>query len=210
VLYVVVSAVLTGMIPYQELNLPAPMAYAMEKTGAPFWMRASVDVGAVLGLGSVILVMLLGQSRVFYSMSRDGLLGRWAGAVHRKFRTPWLSSIYTGIVVAAAAGLLPLQLLGQLVNIGTLLAFVLVCIGVLILRRTRPDLDRPFRTPWVPFVPIMGILCCLGLMATLPLDTWLRLIVWLLIGFTIYFGYGRRHSVLQREREAAAAGGRTS
>jgi APA family basic amino acid/polyamine antiporter len=201
-LYVVVSAVLTGMVPFQELNLPAPMAYAMEKTGAPFWIRASVDVGATLGLGSVILVMLLGQSRVFYSMSRDGLLGRWAGSVHPKFRTPYLSSIYTGIVVGAAAGLLPLQLLGQLVNIGTLLAFVLVCAGVLILRRTRPDLDRPFRTPWVPFVPIMGILCCLGLMATLPLDTWLRLIVWLVIGFTIYFGYGRRHSLLQRELTA--------
>jgi APA family basic amino acid/polyamine antiporter len=202
VLYVVVSAVLTGMIPFQELNLPAPMAYAMEQTGAPFWIRASVDVGATLGLGSVILVMLLGQSRVFYSMSRDGLLGRWAGAVHARFRTPYLSSIYTGIVVAAAAGLLPLQLLGQLVNIGTLLAFVLVCAGVLILRRTRPDLDRPFRTPWVPFVPIMGIISCLGLMATLPLDTWLRLIVWLLVGFTIYFGYGRRHSVLQLEQAA--------
>jgi APA family basic amino acid/polyamine antiporter len=198
-LYVVVSAVLTGIMPYTELNVAAPMALAMERTGAPFWIRASIDVGATLGLGSVILVMLLGQSRVFYSMSRDGLLGKWAGQVHPKFRTPYLSSIYTGVVVAAAAGFLPLQLLGQLVNIGTLLAFVLVCIGVLVLRRTRPDLDRPFRTPWVPFVPIMGIVCCLGLMATLPGDTWIRLLVWLAIGFVIYFGYGRRHSVLQRE-----------
>jgi APA family basic amino acid/polyamine antiporter len=205
VLYVVVSAVLTGMVPFQQLNLPAPMAYAMEQIGAPRWVRISVDVGAVLGLGSVILVMLLGQSRVFYSMSRDGLLGKWAGQVHPRFRTPYLSTIFTGIAVGVATGLLPLQLLGQLVNIGTLLAFVLVCIGVLVLRKTRPDLDRPFRTPWVPFVPIMGVLCCFGLMLTLPIDTWIRLVVWLLIGFTIYFGYGRRHSVLQREREAGSA-----
>ena len=205
-LYVVVSAVLTGMVPYTELNVAAPMALAMERIGAPTWVRLMVDVGAVLGLGSVILVMLLGQSRVFYSMSRDGLLGKWAGSVHPKFRTPYLSTIFTGIAVGLATGILPLQLLGQLVNIGTLLAFVLVCIGVLVLRRTRPDLDRPFRTPWVPFVPIMGIVCCAGLMLTLPMDTWLRLIVWLLIGFCIYFGYGKRHSRLQQELKGAAAG----
>jgi APA family basic amino acid/polyamine antiporter len=143
--------------------------------------------------------MLLGQSRVFYSMSRDGLLGGWAGKVHPRFRTPYLSSIYTGIAVSFATGLLPLQILGQLVNIGTLLAFVLVCGGVWVLRRKRPDLDRPFRTPWVPFVPIMGVLTCFALMLTLPADTWLRLLVWLLIGFTIYFTYGRRHSVLRQE-----------
>jgi APA family basic amino acid/polyamine antiporter len=201
-LYVVVSAVLTGMVSYTELNVAAPMALAMERIGAPTWVRVSVDVGAVLGLGSVILVMLLGQSRVFYSMSRDGLLGKWAGSVHPKFRTPYLSTIFTGIAVGLATGILPLQLLGQLVNIGTLLAFVLVCIGVIVLRRTRPDLDRPFRTPWVPFVPIMGILCCAGLMLTLPADTWIRLLVWLVIGFAIYFGYGKRHSVLQQQREA--------
>jgi APA family basic amino acid/polyamine antiporter len=200
-LYVVVSAVLTGMVPFQELNLPAPMAYAMEKVGAPGWVRLFVDIGAVLGLGSVILVMLLGQSRVFYSMSRDGLLGKWAGAVHPRFRTPYLSTIFTGIAVGLATGILPLQLLGQLVNIGTLLAFVLVCAGVMILRKKRPDLDRPFKTPWVPFVPVMGILCCLGLMATLPADTWIRLLVWLAIGFLIYFGYSRNHSVLQQQLE---------
>jgi APA family basic amino acid/polyamine antiporter len=201
-LYVIVSAVLTGMVPYTELNVAAPVAYAVEKVGAPHWARILIDVGAVAGLASVVLVMLLGQSRVFYSMSRDGLMGKWAGRVHPKFRTPYLSSIFTGIAVALASGLLPLQLLGQLVNIGTLLAFVLVCAGVLILRKKRPDLDRPFRTPWVPFVPIMGIICCLGLMATLPADTWIRLIVWLLIGFVIYFGYSRKHSVLQQERDA--------
>jgi len=204
-LYVIVSAVLVGMVPYKDLNVAAPMALAMQRIGAPEILRVLVDVGAVLGLGSVILVMLLGQSRVFYSMSRDGLLGKWAASVHPRFRTPYLSTIFTGVAVAIATGMLPLQLLGQLVNIGTLLAFVLVSIGVLILRRTRPDLARPFRTPWVPFVPIMGVLCCAGLMATLPLDTWIRLIVWLLIGFAIYFGYSRRHSVLQREMAAGIA-----
>src|SRR5262249_40099704 len=135
----------------------------------------------------------------FYSMSRDGLLGRWAGKVHPRFRTPYLSTIYTGIVVSLAAGFLPLQLLGQLVNIGTLMAFVLVCGGVWILRRTRPDLERPFRTPPAPSVPRRGRRCCFGLMPTLPADTWIRLLVWLLIGFTIYFGYSRKHSVLQNE-----------
>ena len=204
-LYVVVSAVLTGMVHYTELNVAAPMALAMERIGAPRWIRISIDVGAVLGLASVILVMLLGQSRVFYSMSRDGLLGKWAGAVHPKFRTPYLSTIFTGVAVGLATGILPLQLLGQLVNIGTLLAFVLVSFGVWVLRHKRPDLDRPFKTPWVPFVPIMGVLCCAGLMLTLPADTWIRLIVWLLIGFTIYFGYGRRHSVLQRQLAAGTA-----
>ena len=199
VLYMIVSAVLTGMVPYTELNLPAPMAYAMQAVGAPWGVRMAIDLGAVLGLGSVILVMLLGQSRVFFSMSRDGLLGPWAGQVHPRFRTPYVSTIYTGVAVALATGLLPLQLLGQLVNIGTLLAFVLVCGGVWILRSKRPDLDRPFRTPWVPFVPIMGILCCFGLMLTLPADTWIRLLVWLIIGFAIYFGYSRKHSRLQQE-----------
>jgi APA family basic amino acid/polyamine antiporter len=198
-LYVVVSAVLVGIVPFKDLNVAAPMALAMRRIGAPEWIRLSVDVGAVLGLGSVILVMLLGQSRVFYSMSRDGLLGKWAASVHPKFRTPYLSTIFTGVAVGIATGMLPLQLLGQLVNIGTLLAFVLVCIGVMVLRKTRPDLDRPFRTPWVPFVPIMGIVCCFGLMLTLPEDTWIRLIVWLLIGFAIYFGYSRRHSLLRKE-----------
>ena len=205
-LYIVVSAILVGMVPFKELNVDAPVAYAMEKVGAPSWVRIAIDIGAVLGLGSVILVMLLGQSRVFYSMSRDGLLGKWASAVHPRFRTPYLSTIFTGVAVTFATGFLPLQLLGQLVNIGTLLAFVLVCAGVLILRNKRPDLDRPFKTPWVPFVPIAGVLCCFGLMLTLPGDTWLRLVVWLIIGFVIYFGYSRKHSRLQRELAGGAGG----
>jgi len=207
-LYIVVSAVLVGMVPYRELNIPAPMAYAMEQIGAPWWIRVSIDLGAVLGIGSVILVMLLGQSRVFYSMSRDGLLGRWAGRVHPRFRTPYLSTIYTGVAVCFATGLLPLQLLGTWVNIGTLLAFVLVCGGVWVLRHTRPDLERPFRAPLVPLVPLLGILSCLGLMLTLPLDTWIRLVVWLAIGIGIYFGYSRKHSVLQREIGSGRAAGK--
>lgn len=201
VLYVIVSLVLVGMVPYKELNDPAPMALAMQYVNAPAWSRILVDVGAVLGLATVVLVMLLGQSRVFYSMSRDGLIGKWAGRVHPKFRTPYLSTILTGVFVAIAAGVLPLQLLGQLVNIGTLFAFALVCAGVIVLRKTRPDLERPFKTPFVPFVPVMGVLCCVGLMLTLPADTWLRLAVWLLIGFVIYFGYSRHHSVLQKKNK---------
>lgn len=198
ILYVAVSIVLVGMVPYTELNVAAPMALAMERIGAPSWVRLSVDIGAILGLGTVVLVMMLGQSRVFFSMSKDGLLGKWGSYVHPRFRTPLLSTLFTGCAVAIATGILPLQLLGQLVNIGTLLAFVLVCIGVLVLRKTRPDLERPFRTPFVPFIPIMGVICCFGLMLTLPADTWLRLMVWLCIGFAIYFGYSRKHSVLQK------------
>jgi APA family basic amino acid/polyamine antiporter len=204
VLYVLVSLTLTGLVRYDKLNVAHPVAYAVEQVQQLSWLRPFITLGAVLGLGSVVLVMLLGQSRVFYSMSRDGLIGPWAGKVHPKFRTPYLSTIYVGIIVAFITGTFPIQILGELVNIGTLLAFVLVCIGVWILRRTRPDLDRPFRTPLVPLVPILGVLSCLGLMATLPADTWLRLLVWLLIGFVIYFTYGRKHSVLQREREAQA------
>ncbi len=199
ILYVLVSLTLTGLVRYDELNVAHPVAYAVERVSQLSWLRPLITLGAVLGLGSVVLVMLLGQSRVFYSMSRDGLIGPWAGKVHPRFRTPYLSTIYVGIIVAVITGTFPIQILGELVNIGTLLAFVLVCIGVWILRRKRPDLDRPFRTPLVPLVPILGVLACLGLMATLPGDTWLRLIVWLIIGFLIYFTYSRKHSVLQRE-----------
>src|SRR5829696_2918072 len=202
VLYVLVSLTLTGLVRYDQLNVAHPVALAVERVSQLSWLRPFITLGAVLGLGSVVLVMLLGQSRVFYSMSRDGLIGPWAGKVHPRFRTPYLSTIYVGLIVAVITATFPIQILGELVNIGTLLAFVLVCAGVWILRNKRPDLERPFKTPLMPFVPIMGILCCFGLMMTLPGDTWLRLIVWLLIGFAIYFGYGRKHSVLQREIDA--------
>jgi APA family basic amino acid/polyamine antiporter len=204
VLYVLVSLTLTGLVRYDKLNVAHPVAYAVEQVQQLSWLRPFITLGAVLGLGSVVLVMLLGQSRVFYSMSRDGLMGPWAGKVHPKFRSAFLSTIYVGLIVAVVTGTFPIQILGELVNIGTLLAFVLVCFGVWILRVKRPDLDRPFRTPLVPLVPILGVLSCLGLMATLPADTWLRLLVWLLIGLVIYFTYGRKHSVLQREREEQA------
>jgi basic amino acid/polyamine antiporter, APA family len=203
ILYILVSLTLTGLVRYDRLNVPHPVAFAVEQVQQLSWLRPLITIGAVLGLGSVVLVMLLGQSRVFYSMSRDGLIGPWAGKVHPRFRTPYLSTIYVGIIVAIITGTFPIQILGELVNIGTLLAFVLVCAGVTILRKTRPDLERPFRTPLVPLVPILGILACLGLMATLPADTWIRLFVWLVIGFVIYFGYGRKHSVLQQERSQA-------
>jgi APA family basic amino acid/polyamine antiporter len=196
--------VLTGLISYRELNVPSPVIMVVERVPQLAWFRPVITVGAVLGLGSTILVMLLGQSRVFYSMSRDGLLGDWAGRVHPRFRTPYLSTAYTGVAVAIFTGVFPIQILGQLVNIGTLLAFVLVCGGVIVLRRTRPDLERPFRTPFVPWVPILGMLACFGLMATLPLDTWIRLAVWLVIGLVIYFGYGRHHSRLRQAATPAA------
>ncbi|HEU5303624.1 MAG TPA: amino acid permease, partial [Gemmatimonadales bacterium] len=200
ILYVLVALTLTGLVHYSELNVAHPVALAVERVSQLSWLRPFITLGAILGLASVVLVMLLGQSRVFYAMSRDGLLGPWAGKVHPRFRTPYLSTIYVGIIVAVITGTFPIQILGELVNIGTLLAFVLVCAGVMVLRRKRPDLDRPFRTPLVPLVPILGVVACLGLMATLPGDTWLRLLIWLLIGFVIYFTYSRKHSVLQRER----------
>ena len=206
-LYCLVSFTLTGLLPYRELNVADPVATAVAGIPQLSWLKIFITIGAVTGLGSVILVMLLGQSRVFYAMSRDGLLGPWAGKVHPRYRTPYLSTIYVGIAVSVVTGLFPIQILGELVNIGTLLAFALVCAGAIVLRRTGPDLDRPFRVPFVPLIPILGILTCVGLMATLPGDTWLRLGVWLLIGFAIYFGYGRRHSVLQREREGRGAPG---
>jgi APA family basic amino acid/polyamine antiporter len=198
VLYCLVSFVLTGLITYRELNVPSPVIMVVERIPQLAWFRPVITLGAVLGLGSTMLVMLLGQSRVLYAMSRDGLMGPWAGKVHPRYRTPYLSTIYTGIAVALFTGLFPIQILGQLVNIGTLLAFVLVCAGVWRLRHTRPDLERPFRTPLVPLVPLLGMLSCLGLMLTLPLDTWVRLFVWLALGLAIYFGYGRRHSALRQ------------
>ncbi|HVX87954.1 MAG TPA: amino acid permease, partial [Gemmatimonadales bacterium] len=147
---------------------------------------------------SVVLVMLMGQPRIFYSMSRDGLLPPIFGKVHPTFRTPYVSTIVTGLVAAVVAGIFPIGLLGELVSIGTLLAFVIVCGGIIVLRRTQPDLPRPFRTPMVPLVPILGILICGYMMYGLPKDTWIRLIVWMAIGMTIYFLYGKKHSTLNK------------
>ena len=199
ILYILVSGLLTGLVPYGALDVPDPVAVGIDHTGIR-WGSILVKIGAIAGLGSVMLVMLLGQSRVFFSMSRDGLLPEWAGSVHPRFRTPWICSITVGIFVAIFASLVPIGILGELVSIGTLLAFVIVCAGVWILRVRRPQLDRPFQTPWVPFVPIMGILVSGLMMVSLPRDTWLRLVIWLAIGMFIYFGYGRHHSRVQTLR----------
>jgi APA family basic amino acid/polyamine antiporter len=197
VLYILTSGLLTGVKNYKELNVAAPVALGMAATGVE-WGEWIVLIGSIMGLSTVMLVMLLGQSRVFFSMSCDGLLPEWAGRVHPKFRTPWISSIVVGIFVAIFAAMIPISDLGNLVSIGTLLAFVIVSGGVWVLRVRRPELHRPFKCPWVPFVPIMGIVICLYLMVALPLQTWIRLLVWLVIGMAIYFGYGLHHSKVQK------------
>jgi APA family basic amino acid/polyamine antiporter len=195
-LYIAVAAVITGMVPYQQLDVEAPVAAAFQAVGLT-WAQFVVALGAVVGITSVLMVLMLSQPRVLLAMARDGLLPPgFFGAVHPRFRTPWKSTIATGVVVALMAGLIPLQILAELVNIGTLLAFVIVCVAVLVMRRTNPDAARPFRCPWVPVIPVLGTLTCSLLMFSLPGANWLRLAVWLLIGFIIYFTYGRSHSAL--------------
>jgi len=204
VLYIAVSAILTGMVPSQKININAPVADAFAQQGLP-WAQRLIDVGAITGITSVLLVMMLSQPRVMLAMARDGLVpASFFGAVHPKFRTPYKSTILTGIFVATMSAFLPLRILAELTNIGTLLAFLIVCAAVLIMRRTHPDAERPFRAPLVPFVPIMGILSCLLLMFSLPAENWMRLIIWLLLGFIIYFSYGRRHSVMAKIRQQQA------
>jgi APA family basic amino acid/polyamine antiporter len=192
-LYIVVSGLLTATVHYSRLNIGAPVSLAIRETGVK-WGSYVVNAGALAGLSTVMLVMLLGQSRVFYSMAHDGLLWKWAGDIHPRFRTPWKSTAVVGLGAALFGSLVPIGSLGQMVSIGTLLAFVIVCAAVMILRVRRPDLERPFRTPLVPVVPILGILVSLGLMASLNGVTWIRLFVWLVIGLVIYFTYGIKHS----------------
>jgi len=197
VLYIVVSLVLTGVVNYHSLNVSAPIAVAVDAFGAKLaWLRTFVKIGAIAGLSSVILVLLLGQPRIFYAMAKDGLLPKIFSSVHPKFQTPWLAQILTGAVAMLVAGLFPIGLLGELVSIGTLLAFLIVCAGVLVLRKIHPELHRPFHVPLVWVTAPLGILCCGGLMAGLPPSTWTRLIVWMVLGLVIYFGYGYRHSKL--------------
>ncbi len=196
VLYILVAGVLTGVISYTELNVPAPIAVAVDHIGMS-WLSPIIKLAAIAGLTSVMLVLLMGQSRIFYAMANDRLLPPLFAKIHPKFQTPHLSTIVVGLAVASLAGFMPIEKLGELVSIGTLFAFVLVCGGVLVLRSSHPELPRHFKCPAVPVVPIAGILVCLGLMAGLPLDTWVRLLVWLLIGFAIYFGYGIKHSQLR-------------
>jgi APA family basic amino acid/polyamine antiporter len=204
VLYVVVSLVLTGMVNYKELNSAAPMADALKAVGYD-WIASLVSLGALAGLTTVILILMLGQSRVLFAMSRDRLLPGGLAAVHPRYGTPWVISLITGVVVALIATFLPLSTLADMVNIGTLFAFVLVSLGVIVLRRTRPDLPRAFRTPAVPLIPILAVVSCVFLMLNLGTLTWWRFLVWMALGFVVYFLYGRRHSRLagqDRERPA--------
>jgi len=193
ILYIAVSLVMTGIVPFKQLNVPAPIAEVIEATikrGSNLgWLQLFTEIGAIAGLSSVVLVMLLGQPRIFYAMSKDGLLPKGFSAIHSKFGTPHVTTILTGSVAMIVAGLFPIGLLGELVSIGTLLAFVIVCVGIIVLRRQRPDMVRPFKTPLVPLVPILGAGICLYQMYELPQDTWIRLIVWMGIGFIIYFTY---------------------
>lgn len=195
-LYILVAGVLTGIISYTELNVAAPIALAVDHVGMS-WLSPIIKIAAIAGLTSVMLVLLMGQSRIFFSMAKDQLLPPLFAQVHPKFQTPHLSTILVGVAVSLLAGFMPIEKLGELVSIGTLFAFVLVCGGVWILRVSHPEMERHFKCPAVPYVPVAGILVCLGLMAGLPFDTWVRLFVWLLIGFLIYFGYGIKHSQLR-------------
>jgi APA family basic amino acid/polyamine antiporter len=205
VLYILMALVMTGLAPYAELNVPHPVFVAIDKAGpALHWLTYFINIGAILGLASVVLVMLMGQPRIFFSMSRDGLLPPIFGKIHPKFQTPYVTTIVTGVVAAIVAGFFPIALLGELVSIGTLLAFVIVCFGVMILRYKRPNIPRPFKTPLVPAVPILGILICGYMMSSLPRDTWIRLLVWMAIGFVIYFGYSRSHSKVASVQPEAA------
>ncbi len=209
-LYILVAGVLTGMVRYDQIDIDAPVANAFAQRGLPVAVFF-ISLGAVVGITSVLLVLLLSQARVLLAMARDGLIPyRFFGAVHPRFRTPHRATILTGVLVAAAAALFPLKLLAELVNIGTLMAFVIVCTAVIVMRRTNPDLPRPFRTPWVPVVPGLGVLANLALMFSLGWENWVRLVVWLLIGFVIYFGYGRRRSRLAQALTQEIKGGGVS
>ena len=207
VLYIVVSAIATGVMPYGQLDVPDPIALVADRAGLG-WMTRLIELGAIAGLSSVILVQLMGQARVFWTMSHDGLLPAFVNKIHPRFRTPYITQILLGVVVAIPAGFLTVREAASLVSIGTLLAFVIVCSAVLLLRIREPNLHRPFKAPAVWLVAPAGILSCLYLMYFLPLRTWARLVIWLAIGLAIYFGYGRRHSKLNASGAAAEPRGR--
>ena len=210
VLYVAVSLVVTGMVKYTDIKVEAPLAEAFRSVGQPGFATV-ISIGALIGLTTVMMILMMGQSRVFFAMSRDRLLPPAFAKVSPRFGTPLRTTVFTGVAVALISTFVPLTELAELVNIGTLFAFVLVAIGVLVLRRTRPDLERAFRVPGVPFVPILAILCSVYLMLNLPAATWLRFLIWMVIGFIVYFAYGARHSRLvtdpnySREADATAA-----
>lgn len=199
VIYIAVTVVLTGIAPYASLNVSDPMAFALAQVGERF-AAAAIAVGAVAGLTSVLLVMMYGQTRVFYAMSRDGLLPKVFSDVHPRFRTPARTTLITGLLIAVVAGLVPMQEVAALVNVGTLAAFIMVSLAVLYLRRAQPDLARPFRTPFMPWTPILAILSCGYLISSLGAATLWRFVVWMLIGTVVYFAYARRRSLLGSAR----------
>ncbi|MBI4323899.1 MAG: amino acid permease [Chloroflexi bacterium] len=205
VLYILVAAIATGIVPYQLLDVRDPIAVAADRAGMG-WMASLIKLGAIAGLSSVILVMLFGQSRVFFAMARDGLLPEFVNRVHPKFRTPWITSIVTGVGVAFFSAVFTVREAGSLCSIGTLLAFVIVSVGVVVLRVREPNLPRSFKTPWVWFVGPMGAASALYLMVSLPWRTWERLLIWLAIGLVIYFGYGIRKSNLAQGGTSKNAG----
>jgi APA family basic amino acid/polyamine antiporter len=199
VLYILYSLVLTGIVNYKDLNVAAPLAVAVDHMKGLPWIGFLMKLGSLCGLTSVMLVMLLGQSRVFYSMSNDGLLPKIFSDVHPKFRTPWKSNLLLMVFVSLGAAFIPIDRLGNLTSIGTLFAFVVVCIGILIMRKKQPDLPRPFRTPWVPLVPILGVVVNLALMAGLGAITWAAFLIWMAVGLVIYFSYSRKRSLIQTQ-----------
>jgi APA family basic amino acid/polyamine antiporter len=196
VLYIIVSALLTGVMSYTKLNTPAPVADGAAAIGAG-WGVALIDLGVIAGLASVMLVMILGQTRVLYTMAHDGLLPKWVSDIHPRFRTPWLITIAVGVWVAFLAAFFNINFLGELVSLGTLLAFSIVCLGVIVMRKKQPDVPRPFRTPWVPFVPIAGMVVALALMVSTDTPAKIGFFSWLILGLFIYFGYSTRHSKVQ-------------
>jgi APA family basic amino acid/polyamine antiporter len=205
VLYVLFSHVMTGVANYKDFKgSAAPVAVAIHAMGY-VWLEKAVIIAILAGYTSVILVMLMGQSRIFFTMSKDGLMPAIFSKVHAKFQTPYMANLFFAVFVSIFAAFVPVKIVGEMVSIGTLFAFVLVCIGVMVMRKSDPTTPRPFRTPWVPFVPIAGILICIAMMVSLPGDTWIRLAVWMVIGLIIYFAYSKNHSLV-RKNEAARAG----
>lgn len=199
ILYIMVTAVLTGIVNYKELGVSAPIAHAIDRVGSGLaWLSPFIKLGAIAGISSVILVMMLGQTRIYYAISKDGLLPKFFSKIHSKYKTPHKATVFAGIATALIGGLFPINVLSELVSIGTLMAFTIVCLSVIVLRRTMPNLQRPFKTPLVPFLPILGAFVCIIQMLALPWNTWVRLIGWMILGFILYFVYGMRHSKLRK------------